>query len=192
MKIENDSYYIRYEADNCEDEYASITHFIDVWDNGYRLDTYGFCPNRMNFEAACWNGVTPDDKDEGKRIDKQLYCKWEKMVIDCKNNIIEKADKSSSKLGEVHVGDYLYFTRKDKPLYWLLHITGINESSIKGATIYFDRYDIINHPEPEHIEQYGIIDQSRLITKEVFDYASELILKTTTEIMAEIKKRIRN
>ncbi len=132
----------------------------------------------------------PDDKNKGKRTDKQLYNDWVERVTNCRNRIIEMADNVSSGKGEVRVGDYLYFSEieKDDYRYWLLYITEINADYIKGSTIYINRYDIINHPEPEHIEQYGIIDQSRSITKEVFDCAAKLIAKTSTDILAEIKE----
>ena len=191
MRLESDSYYIDYMVKSDNKEYASIMHFINVWDNGYISDTYGFEQNWMDFEDAIWTGVSIDDRNKGKRIDKQLYNNWVKRVTDCRNRIVEMADNTSSEKKEVRVGDYLYNARnvKDDYRYWLLHITEISADSIMGATVYIDRYDIINHPEPEHLEQYGIIDQSRRITKEVFDLASELIAKTSEEILEEIKKQ---
>ncbi len=59
MRLENDSYYIDYKVESSKDEYASIRHYIFVWDDGYLLDTYGFQKNWINFEAASWGGVPP-------------------------------------------------------------------------------------------------------------------------------------
>ena len=191
MRLESDSYYIDYKAKSGKDDYASIRHFIDVWDGGYISDTYGFEQNWMDFEDAIWTGVSLDDGNKGKRIDKQLYGKWVERFANCRKEIIEMADNASSEKNEVHVDDYLYFSENEKDgkyLYWLLHITNIAPNYIMGTAISIDKYAIINHIEPEHLEQYGIIGQSRSITKEVFDRAAELIAKTSSEILAEIKK----
>ena len=188
MRLESDSYYIDYIAKNGNKEYASIRHFIDVWDNGYISDTYGFEQNWMDFEDAIWTGVHIDDKNKGKRIDKHLYNNWVERVTDCRNRIVEMADNTASKKDDVRVGDYLYFSKIEKDgkyRYWLLYITNVALNSIKGTAISIDKYNIIYHSEPKHLEQYKIIYQSRRITKEVFDQAAELIVKTSADILAE-------
>ena len=64
MRLENDSYYINLLITPNGEELAIAEHFIEVWCNGFRVDTYEFSLNRIDFEDASYNGVNPDDNRE--------------------------------------------------------------------------------------------------------------------------------
>ena len=83
MKIDNDSYYIRFRVYKGI-EYADVTHYIKVWWNGYRIDTFDFKRDYMGFEDACWNGIEPDKIQVGKPIQKQKYNMWKRRATICK------------------------------------------------------------------------------------------------------------
>ena len=198
MRLENDSYYINYHQNDSDKEYAAMAHFIVVWDDGYISDTYGFKQNWMNFEDACWSGVEPNDNKKGKRILAEQYKNWEKRVADCKNQIIKIVKETSTPLDKINEGDYLYLPLNNNPSkeetdatlkYYLLHITNADSKKLEATEIWVDKYDISSGSEAESIEWLSdILDQSMRITKEAYDYAAELIAKTSAEILSEIKK----
>lgn len=66
MRLEKDSYYIKHWITPNGEESARADHYIEVWSDGFYVDTYGFSPNRIDFEDASYNGVNPDDKNKKK------------------------------------------------------------------------------------------------------------------------------
>lgn len=68
MKLDKDSYYIKYWVNSNRSEHARMTHYKDVWSNGCLEDTYLIGQEGIYFEDAGWNGIDPDDSRAGKRI----------------------------------------------------------------------------------------------------------------------------
>ena len=209
MKIDNDSYYIRHDINKDGGEITNMTHFIKVWYNGFMNDTYFFYQNRISFEDAVWTGVNPDNCHTGKRILKRCYDRWEKRIKDCKNNIESIAkNKSFPFENNWNVGDYLYFPYKeilaeldrlegsdlldddenyDSPDLCLVHITNKNGDTPVGTTIHIDKYECWNDTEEKTLECYlDDMDKAFCISKEVYNYASNLISNVSSEIIIEI------
>ena len=109
MKLDNDSYYIRYRVSKGI-ECADVTHYIKVWWNGYRIDTFDFKRDYMGFEDAYWNSIEPDKIQVGKPIQKQKYSMWKRRATICKKKIEQMAKQNSSPFGgKLSLGDCLYF-----------------------------------------------------------------------------------
>ena len=208
MKIDNDSYYIRYRA-NKGTEYADMTHYIKVWWNGKREDCFDFRRGQIGFEDASWNGIDPDKILVGKPIQKQKYSMWKRRVTISKKKIEKRAKQNSSPFGgKLSVGDCLYFPLKEiliaeyldefgeditkeegpYPHYCLVHVTN-TEPEPQGTEVYVQRYRTENFTEPKSLGNYmEDIEKAFIIPREVYDYAANLINKVSTEIMEEIKK----
>lgn len=208
MKIDNDSYYIRYNV-NKGTEYADMTHYIKVWWNGVRDDCFDFRRGYIGFEDASWNGINPDKIQVGKPIQKQKYSMWKKRVTLCKKKIEQIAKQNSSLFGgKLSVGDCLYFPLKEiliveyldefgeditkeegsYPYYSLIHVTN-TEPELHGTEVYVQRYRTEYFTEPKSLSDYmEDIDKAFIIPREVYDYAVNLINKVSSDIIEEIKK----
>lgn len=208
MKIDNDSYYIRYRV-NKGTEYADMTHYIKVWWNGEREDCFNFRRGYIGFEDASWNGIDPDKIQVGKPIQKQKYSMWKRRVTICKKKIEKMAKQNSSPFGgKLSVGDRLYFPLREiliaeyldefgeditkeigpYPYYSLVHVTN-TEPEPQGTKVNVERYRTENYIESKSlINLMEDIEKAFIIPREVYDYAANLINKVSLEIMEEIKK----
>lgn len=216
MRIKKNTYYVKYWIVR-EEEYASLSHYKDVWSNGFTVDDYSFDNEGLGFEDAGHNGVNLDDKFAGTRISKRYYDRWVKKVNDCKQEIERMVKEQSSPYGgSWNVGDYLYYPLKEiyaeeeakekeenpddyieednkynGPELYLILVTKIDSEKPEGLVIRIDKYRTDYDDEPRLINYYlDYIDKSRRIPKEIYDKAKELICKEATEIMTEIKKKV--
>ncbi len=217
MRIDDNSFYIKYYIDPDGVEFAYLTHYIKVWDDGYAIDDYSFDNVSFSYEDAGHHGVDPDKHFAGTRILKRYYDRWVKKVDDCKLKIESIANKYSTPYGKKwSVGDYLYFPMKEifaeedakeaeefpddyieednkytGPELCLILVTNADAEKPEGLEIRVNEYRTDYDDEPSPIDYYlDYIDKSRLIPKEIYDKAKELICKEATEIMAEIKKNV--
>lgn len=214
MKLDKDSYYIKYWVTSDGSDCARMTHYIDVWDNGFFVDTYCFSQHRISFEDASWNGVNPDDSHEGKRILKRYYDRWAKRVIDCKTRIEQLANENASPYdNNWSIGDCLYIPLKeiyakldaeemeegidvedvdeapyDGPEFCLVQITNGDPDKLEGLGIHIDKnwVRVDSHPNP--IPYMDFMEQALHIPQNVFESAKNLISSISSEIIEEIKR----
>lgn len=208
MKIDNNSYYIRYWLYKGK-EYADVTHYIKVWWNGERDDCFDFSRGHMGFEDASWTGIDSDEIDVGKTVRKKDFSKWKRWVTMCQKKIEQMAKQNSSPFGgKLSVGDCLYFPLKEiliaeyleefgeditkeegpYPYYSLVHVTN-TEPEPQGTEVYVQRYRTENYTEPKSLSDYmKYINKAFIIPREVYDYAADLINRVSSEILEEIKK----
>ncbi len=208
MKINDNSYYIRYGLYKGK-EYANMTHYIKVWWNGYRIDTFDFGCGYIGFEDASWNGIDPDEFDVGKPVRKQYFSKWKRRVTMCQKKIEQMAKQNAIPFkGELTVGDCLYIPSKDIYIaewmeefdediskeegsyldFDLIHITSTHPE-LQGTVVYIDRYRNEFFSEPKSLENFReSIEKSFYIPQGVFDNAANHLIKVSSEILEEIKK----
>lgn len=216
MRLEKDSYYIKHWITPNGEESAMADHYIEVWSDGFYVDTYGFSPNRIDFEDASYNGVNPDDKNKGKRILKRYYDRWEKRVMDCKTEIERIATNNSSPYEKAwSVGDYLYFPLKEiyaqleaeeleeeglleddldegtyeGPELCLAHITKAGPEKPEGTMVCLDKYCIEVVSKPKPIPYLDFTGQALSISKDVYERAENIIYEVSSVIMEEIKQK---
>jgi len=214
MRIDNDSYYIRYCVYPDDEEFAFLSHYIDVWDNGYSIEIYTFDNNGIGYEDASHKGVVTDECKAGTRILRRGYDRWVKKVNDCKLEIEKIVQKNSFPCDkEWSVGDYLYIPFREiyakeveeypddyeedenkdiGPHLYLIHITNADIENMEGRMIYIHEYRCDFYEEPTSISEfYEYSDDSRFISKGVFENVKELIRKVKDEILSEIKNMVK-
>ena len=218
MRIEEKSCFIDYNIVKGK-EYAYLQHFKEIWDNGYSIDDHFFSSNAIGYEDAAHFGVNLDKVILGTRILKRYYDRWVKKADDCKLKIESMANKYSTPHGKQwSVGDYLYFPMKEifaeedakeaeeypdeyveeenkytGPSLYLVLVENNDPQDPQGITISVGPYSTDFEDEPSSINYFlDYIDKSRLISKEVFEKAKDLISKTSSEIMSEIRKKYKD
>ena len=217
MRIRNNTYYVRYWIVRGK-EYTSLSHYKDVWSNGYTVDEYSFDNKSFHFEDAGHYGINPDYKFAGTKISKRYFERWVKKMNDCKQEIERMVKEHSSPYGERwKVCDYLYFPLKEifaeedakeikeypdeyieednkytEPELCLILVMKTDSEKPEGLEIRVNEYRTDYDDEQRPIDYYlNYIDKSRLIPKEIYDKAKELIHKEATEIMKEIKQKVK-
>jgi len=214
MRIDDNSYYIKYVAYADGHEIAFLTHFINVWDDGYSVDEYTFYNDSFSFEDADYCGFNSDDHLAGTRILKRYYDRWVKKVDDCKLEIERMANKYSTPYGKKWSD--LYFPMKEiyaeedakeaeeypdenieevnkytGPELCLILVTNADSENPEGLELRVNKYSTDYDDEPSPIDYYlDYIDKSRLVPKEIYNKTKELICREATEIMTEIKKKV--
>ncbi len=213
MKLDKDSYYIKYWVNSNGSEHARMTHYKDVWSNGCLEDTYLIGQEGIYFEDAGWNGIDPDDSRAGKRILKRYYDGWEKRVIDCKTEVERIAKENASPLVKAcSVGDCLYFPLKeiyaqleeeeleeeleeetyDGPELCLFQITNADPDKLEGLGIHIDKNWVRVDSQPKPIPYLDFMEQGLHIPRNVYERAKNLISSLTLEIIEEIKQKCDN
>lgn len=206
MRIEDNSYYIRFWVNAQKEESAILVHYKEVWDNGYSLDSYAFNKNHISFEDASWTGVSPDDHNVGTRILGRYFNRWAKKVDDCKLEIESMAKKNAVSYNKpLEVGDCLYLDMKsilddeedcdevideyDGPDLYLVKITGTDRNDPRGVKIIVDEYDLYYKEVPSSFKE--ILDNLKeitLIPQHVYDEARSIISNTCRMILEEMNK----
>lgn len=213
MKLDKDSYYIKYCVSSNGSEHSRMTHYKDVWSNGYWEDTYLIDQEGIYFEDASWSGIDPDDSRAGKRILKRYYDRWEKRVIDCKTEVERIAKENASPLEKAcQAGDYLYFPLKEiyakldaeeleeeleEETYdglelYLVRITNADPDKLEGLGIHIDKNWVRVDSQPKPIPYLDFMEQGLHIPKNVYERAKNLISSLTLEIIEEIKQKCNN
>ena len=215
MRIDDDSYYIKYSINPDGHESANFVHYIKVYDNGYTIDDFVVGKNCLSYEDADHSGINPDERFAGTRILRRYYDRWVKRIDDCKLEIEKLANMHSKPYGKTWVeDDYLYFPLKEihaeeeakeaeefpdeyeeyenqycGPELALLHITNIDSGNITGYFVTIGEYYTRHCDATPRIIENSIYykEKTRLIPKDVFEKAKELISKVSSEIMADIK-----
>lgn len=214
MKLDKDSYYIKYWVNSNGSEHAGMTHYIDVWSNGYLEDTYLFDREGIYFEDASWNGIDPDDSHAGKRILKRFYVRWEKRVIDCKTEVERIARENASPLVKAcSVGDCLYFPLKeiyaqleeeepeeeleeeleeetyDGPELCLFQITNADPVKLEGLGIHIDKNWVRVDSQPKPIPYLDFMEQALGISIDVYEQSKSIVSTVSSGIFEDIKQK---
>lgn len=217
MRIDDNSYYVKYSCHRGI-ESAYLCHYIEVRDDGYYVDDYIITNKGFSYEKADWEGVSTDTKQAGTRILKRYFERWVNRINDCKLEIERLVNNNSFPYGKSwEVEDYLYFPLKEiyaeedtkeaeeypneyaekinkynGPEFTLIHVTKSYPSMSEGYEVYVNEYstDYVNDDEdPSSLEYYlDYIDKSRLIPKEVYYKAIDLIRSEASGILKEIKQ----
>ena len=211
MRIDDDSYYIKYHNEH-DEEWAYLTHYIDVWDSGYTIDDYTIDPNYIEFEDASHHGIDPDDVNAGKRILKRNFDRWVERINNCKKEIEQLVKKKSTpNVGEWSIGCCYYYPTREiiiaeyleefdediteelgtEPDFCLFQITDVQPGrSPKGRRILVNKYTMSYDTEIEDIKEDYMkkMEKSRCISQEIFDSAAYLITSVSSKILEEIKR----
>ena len=215
MRIDDNSFYLRYFEDTKSGESADLVFYKEVWDNGYTIDEYSINENGIYYEDATWSGINTDDSRAGTRILRRYYDRWVKAIEEARNKIEKLVMVHETLLNrKIMIGDCLYTPWKeileeedaaereelgddyeedeDKykgPNFWIMYVTGINESEIEGYLISIDKYDIKYRSYPKAYN-LDYMDRAIVIPNRVYEETKTIIKTTTATLLAEMKQRV--
>ena len=206
MKIDEDSYYINYYIKDGK-EYARMSHYKEVWDNGFTVDDYVISDCYISSEDACWNGVSPTLK-EGTRILAKQFNQWVNEIKNAKTSLIRIGKKSSSLIvKKLKKGDCLLClpfnddTDEGVDFNWysFLEVTHVDNKKIKAKEVLLDEQHFYYHKYLVYLtleEGYRLDtilkkDLVLLVDKNVFNRSIEIIRQLSNKIMSEIKVQVK-
>jgi len=216
MRIDDNSFYLRYFNNAKRGESADLVYYKKVWEDGYTIDEYNIDENGISYEDADWSGVNTDDSRAGTRILRRHYDRWVKTIEEARTKI-EKLVTSHNTLfnRKIMIGDCLYIPWKkileeedtaereelgdnyeedeDKyegPNFRILYVTGINQSEIEGYSIIIDRYDswYSSYPRTYNLDY---LDRAIVIPKEVYEEAKTILKTIAATLLSEMKQKVR-
>lgn len=201
MNIENDTCYIKHYA-NSKKEFASLTHYLEVWDNAYLVDCYFVGNEDIYNEGACHSGVDPDDKYAGTYIMKKQYLRWTKHIQQAKETAVKMMRKVATPVNRnLRVGDNILYIwvdyEEDKEYrqddeYIGMRIVDINDNSIYVQNIYIGKHYFDSSDEIRCFNDINEIqNNSYFITEEVFMATHDYIRDFCHQMLEETKSHVR-
>lgn len=198
MKIDADSYFLRHFV-NKGTEYASFSHYGEVWNNGYTVDTYLVYDGNIYFEDASWNGVSPTIKDH-KRITARQFNRWVKDIEMAKELVLNMGRNARlSFVSKFKAGDYLFCRipqyEYNSDWHCFLEVISVDKDCIKARIITIDKYnfgysnkiDDITFKEDYWLDVALKTGNIFLTERTVFYRAVNLIQQLTSKIMSDAK-----
>jgi hypothetical protein len=164
MRIEKDLHIIssRYVKGK---EYTHISHYTDIWDNGFSVDEYSISDSGIYFEAAEHVGSAQLVRTPCTRIFARQFNHWVKELVTAKHQVINIGKEnilSPSSVKELRDGDYVFGIDQS---------CDEEEESDYGTSYFFFEIKAVNN---------GTLMVNKLnLTKNVFDYRENL--KVTCE-----------
>ena len=203
MKVESNSHYVRYRICRGK-EYADMTHFKDVWEDGYTIDDYTISDCDIYFEPSGWHGFSPNNIEPATPVLARCFNRWVKQIEDTKSLLIGFGQSAGiSSIDEFKVGDFVFceippYDSDDEYDYYFLEVVDVFEDKICARMILLGKYSVAYDDEvsektkEEDYELYRALKNKSvfLIEREIFLRAIEIIRSLTTSIMAEIKLQI--
>ena len=207
MKMENDSYYIKYHNNN-GNESASFYYYYDVHKDGFSFKDYTIYDNDISYEHGGWSGKSPYSFDCGMQITARKFHRWADEIERTKKKIIELGKGAGiATVNELKEGDCVFcnippYDPEDKYDYeWFcfFEIISVDDDSIRVKEFNIDPYNFgggkkiikMIKKEHEHWLNDALEDGCiKLIDKSVFLRAVEIFTPLPKKIMAEIKEEV--
>lgn len=199
MRIDNNSFYVRYTMHPQYGGQATATHYVEVGDNYYVIREYGFNEHCVDFEDARWNGVNTDDSGRGTRILGRYFNRWEKRVNELKERLSKLARQAAQPFhadvrpGECILSIYEEEEEYDYDSFEVYKVKGITNGKIIAQCATVGLYDMGLLQGDREMEQenegsgYGIYS----IPESVFDEVVKASAELSRSIMSEIEKMVR-
>lgn len=198
MKIEEDSCYINYFVNKGE-EYVALSHYKEVWDNGYTVDDYIIDDSCIYFEDASWNGVSITLKNK-KQILSREFNNWVKEIETTKVLLINMGRNARISYAEdIKKGDFLFcivppYDEEEEEYYYFLEVVDVDNEKIIVRDLLIDKYYFkFNHIKDTTIEEDNWLDtpikaKTAFIIKEtIFNKAINIFQQLTNKLIFEIK-----
>ena len=207
MKMENDSYYIKYHNNN-GDESASFCYYYDVHKDGFSFKDYTIYDNDISYEHGSWYDKSPYSFDCGTQITARKFHRWTDEIERIKKKIIELGKGAGiATVNELKEGDCVFCNippydpedEYDKEWFCFWEITSVDNDIIHAKEIVIDPYSFGYSKGVTRIEkreeEYWLNDALKngcikLIDKSVFLRAVEIFTPLPKKIMAEIKEEV--
>lgn len=205
MKIDDNSYFIKYELRNGE-EFARINHYGEVWENGYELEYYVINNDSIYYEDASFNGFSTSIDNCWKRILARNFNRWRDEINKSKQNLIDMGKKAGIEIvKELKAGDCVFITvppydpedEYEEVEYSFLEVDSVDNDFVCGKimlieTNYFDyRYEANTHKGDNYWIDYALENNNVVrIDKSVCYRAVEDLRRLITKLKSEIKKMV--
>ena len=209
MRIDENSYYLKCDIDKRTGKCSvHLSHYKEVWDDGFTVDDYTVYEDGYYFEDAGWNGVSIYKINLGTRILAREFNHWINMLKVLNDDILKIARRESKPLTRTpQVGDWLYYEyepdeeeQKWGDYHWSCFIKVEEDlgDSFRINSMVIDRHGfyIMRNKSAGDIENIQPKDEdmfckATLIDESIYHRAVELISKTTQRIIEEAGKRMR-
>ena len=208
MKIDENSFYLRYIIRSGAEDSACLEHYVNFWEDGYSVDTYILENKCVYFEDASYSGFDPDIPSSAIRISEEQYHYWVNRIAGCKEMINYFSKKYATPRNHpLEIGDYLFIDMKGiishdediieiqsrEPDLILVNVVDNDTSKAGGPTILVNKYDLCYDENVLPLYEYlDCKNHVYCIPKEVYDKARSLIDYAYSELMAEMKNCIIN
>ena len=206
MKMENDSYYIKYHNNN-GNESASFCYYYDVHKDGFSFKDYTIYDSDISYEDGGWSGKSPYSFDCGMRITARKFHRWTDEIERTKKKLIELGKGAGIiTVNELEEGICVFCNippydpedEYDKEWFCFLEIISVDNEYISAKEIMIDPNYFKSSKEVIKIkkEDESWLSEAlkknwvKLIDKSVFLRATEIFNPLPKKIMAEIKKEV--
>ena len=206
MKMENDSYYIKYHNNN-GNESASFCYYYDVHKDGFSFKDYTIYDSDISYEDGGWSGKSPYSFDCGMRITARKFHRWTDEIERTKKKLIELGKGAGIiTVNELEEGICVFCNippydpedEYDKEWFCFLEIISVDNEYISAKEIMIDPNYFKSSKEVIKMkkeDEYWLSEALKknwvkLIDKSVFLRATEIFNPLPKKIMAEIKKEV--
>ena len=178
MNIENDSCFIRYIKD-CDGEFAFLTHYIIVNENGCSDETFTIDHEDIYYEKAGHAGFDSDDINTGTHITMQQYLQWEKQIKQAKETAVKMLQQAARTINhDLEVGDFIIHLEKghigegyhDDGAFWGMRIVEIKGDRLFTQCVFIGKHGFNSCDEIYESDEsiQNIQNNSHFITAESF------------------------
>ena len=197
MQIEGDTCYVRHFA-RADEEFVFLTHYIEVWENGYLSDVYNIDVEDIYYEKAGHHGVDPDEKYAGTYIMKKQYLRWTMQIEQAKKTAVKMLQQSASPINRnIEVGDYILYTWIDDEddeefrnnnAYYGMRIVEIKDDCLFVQNILIGEHSFDSSDELQcHKSLNDILRNSCFITAKAFISTHDYMRNFCKHLLEEIK-----
>ena len=198
MKIKDDTCFVRHIA-NSDEEFVFLTHYREVWENGYCLDDYIVDTEYIYYEYAGHHGFDPDKIYAGTYIMKEQYLKWTKQIQHAKETAVKMLQQAATPISrDIEAGDFILclwnFNKEDESDLCDNEYIGLRVVEIQGSRIYAQRVyigicglDSCDDLDWEYESLDCIQSRSCFITAEVFMASHDYMRNFCIHLLEEIK-----
>ena len=201
MRIDENSYYLKCGPDKRTGKCSvHLSHYKEVWDNGFTVDDYIIYEDGYYFEDAGHSGVNIYRTNLGTRILAREFNHWVNMLKALNEEILKMARQESKPLTRTpQVGDWLFYEYEideedpyDYPCSEIMQIEEDLGSEYKYRWLCVQKYGIRKSEQAGiELKDEDMFCKAMLIDESVYQKAVELMSKTTRRIIEEAGKRAR-
>lgn len=197
MQIEGDTCYVRHFA-RTDEEFVFLTHYIEVWENGYTVDDYIIYNEDIYYENAGHHGVDPDEKYAGTYIMKKQYLRWTRQIEQAKETAVKMLQQTASPINRnLEVGDFIFYTWIDDEedeefrydnAYYGMRIVEIKDDCLFVQNILIGEHSFDSCDDVRcHESLNDILRNSCFITSEAFISTHDYMRNFCKHLLEEIK-----
>ena len=200
MQIENDTCYIKHYLIH-DEVFVSLTHYLEIWENGYSEDGYTIDYENIYYEGADHHGYDTDRENAGTCISKNQYLEWTKQIQQAKETAISMMRQAATPINrKLKVGDFLLYYEKGyieesyqgDGAFWGMRIVDVDGDSLSAQYIFIGKHSFDSSDELDYHESSlkDIQANSSFITEEAFMATHDYMRNFCRHLLEEIKSLI--